>query len=56
MYGMFAFVEILNVQNCVNWTGNCIQNMYEMSGFAEIEYPELRKFNGKFCTLYMYGM
>ena len=22
----------------------------------KIEYPELRKFNGKLCTLYMYGM
>ena len=22
----------------------------------KIEYPELRKFDGKFCTLYMYGM
>ena len=35
MYEMFAFVRKLNVQNCVNWTGNCIQNMYEMSGFVE---------------------
>ena len=22
----------------------------------KIEYPELRKFDGKLCTLYMYGM
>ena len=28
-----------------------------MSRFAEkFEYPELRKFNWKLCTLYMYGM
>ena len=28
-----------------------------MSGFVEkIEYPELRKFNGKLYTLYIYGM
>ena len=28
-----------------------------MSGFVEkIEYPELRKFNGKLYTLYMYGI
>ena len=28
-----------------------------MSGFVEkIEYPELRKFNGKLYTLYMYGL
>ena len=35
MYGMYTFAEKLNVQNCVNWTGNCIHNMFEMSGFAK---------------------
>ena len=28
--------------------------MYGMSGFAQkIQYPELRKFNGKLCTLFV---
>ena len=31
--------------------------MYGIFGLAEkIEYPKLRKFNGKLYTLYMYGM
>ena len=31
--------------------------MYRIFGLAEkIEYPELRKFNGKLYTLYMYEM
>ena len=31
--------------------------MYGMSGFAEkFECTELQKFNGKLCTLYIYGM
>ena len=32
---MSRFVEKLNVQNCINSTGNCVRYMYEMSGFAE---------------------
>ena len=29
--------------------------MYGMSGFVQkIQYPELRKFNGKLCTLYVF--
>ena len=35
MYGMSGLAEKLNVQNCGNWTGNCISNMYGMTGFAE---------------------
>ena len=109
MYGISRFAEKLNVQNSVNWTGNCIYNLYGMFGFAEklniqnyenstrncihfihtecmdlqrngisrmrklkwklctlyarnvwisrkIEYLLLHIFNGKLCTLYMYGM
>ena len=106
MYGMSGFAEKLNIQNCENWTGNCVHYMHGISGLVEklnipqciysmgngvhyirtecldlqknwiswtakiqreivyilyvrklricskIEYPELRKFNGKFFTLY----
>ena len=32
-------------------------NMYGMSGFVgKIEYPELQKFNGKLCTLYVWNV
>ena len=49
---MSRFEQTLNIQNCVNSTGNCVDYMYGLSGFAEkIEYPELQKFNGKLCTL-----
>ena len=27
--------KMLNIQNCVNLTGNCIHQMYEFSGFVE---------------------
>ena len=42
---MSGFELKLNIQNCVNLTGNCVHYMYGMSSFAE-----------KLCTLYMYGM
>ena len=35
MYGMSGFAEKLNIQNCENWTGNCVHYMHEMSGLAE---------------------
>ena len=35
MYGLLAFVERLNIQNCVNSTGNCVRYMYGMSGLIE---------------------
>ena len=54
---MGGFAEKLTVQNCGNSAGNSVHYMYGMSGFVEkIEYPELRKFNGKLYTLYIYGM
>ena len=107
---MYGFAKNLKIQNCENWTGNCVHYMHGLSGLAEklnipnyiysmgncvhykytkylnlqknwisrttkiqweivynmyvrnvricwkIEYPELRKFNGKLFTLYMYGM
>ena len=42
----------LNVENCINQTESCVQYIYRLSGFAEIEYPVLRKLIRKFCTLY----
>ena len=54
MYGWSGFAEKLNIQNSVNLTGNCVHYMYRSYGFAKkIEYLELRKFNGKLCTLYI---
>ena len=44
---MSGFVDNLNIQNCENSTGNCVR---------KIDYKELWKFNGKLCTLHMYGM
>ena len=41
MYGLFEFIEnlnstdTLNVQNCVNSTGNCVRQMYRLFEFAE---------------------
>ena len=35
IYGMVGFVEKLNVQNCGNSTGNCVQYLHGMSEFAE---------------------
>ena len=35
MYGLLAFAERLNIQNCLNSTGNCVRCMYEMSEFIE---------------------
>ena len=35
IYGMSGFAEKLNVQNNVNWMGNCMYNLYGMSRFAE---------------------
>ena len=41
MYGFSGFkekmnfVDMLNAQNCVNPTGNCVQQVYELSGFAK---------------------
>ena len=57
MYGMSRFAEILNIQNCENSMGNCVHCICaEWLDLPKIEYPELRKFDGKLCTLYMYGM
>ena len=45
---------MLNVQNCVNPTENCVHQMYEFFGLVKkIEYLELRKFNGKLCSIYV---
>ena len=80
LYGMSRFAKNLNIQNCENWTGYCVHYMRGMFTLAEklnipycmysigyiiyvrnvwickkIEYPELRKCNGKLCTIYMYG-
>ena len=51
MYGISRFAEKLNTQNCENSTGNCVYYMH-----GKIKYTELRIFNEKLCTLYMYGM
>ena len=109
-FRMYGFAKKLKIQNCENWTGNCVHYMHGMSGLAEklnipnyiysmgncvhyiytkylnlqknwisrttkiqweivynmyvwnvricwkIKYPKLRKFIGKLCTLFMYGI
>ena len=35
MYGLFGFVEKLNIQNCVNSMGNCVHYTYGLSGFTQ---------------------
>ena len=35
MYGMPGFAEKLNIQNCVNSTGNYVDYPYGMSRFAD---------------------
>ena len=35
MYGMFGFVEKLNIQNRINFNKNCVHNMYRFSGFEK---------------------
>ena len=35
VYEMSGVAEKSNIQNSVNWTGNCVHYMYGMSGFAE---------------------
>ena len=53
---MVGFAEKLNVQYCGNSTGNYAHYMSGMSGFAEkLNIPNSEKFNGKLCTLFMYG-
>ena len=32
---MSGFAQTLNIQNCINSMGNCIDYMYIFSGFAE---------------------
>ena len=55
MYGMSGFAEKLNVQICENSLGNCIFPVRNFWICRKIEYPKLRKFNGKLCTLHTYG-
>ena len=50
--------DMLNVQNWVNSTGNCVHQMFGLFGFTEkfeffkyVECTKLCKFNVKFCTL-----
>ena len=51
IYGLFGFAEKLNIQNCVNSTRNCVLDVCIFWICRKIEYPELRKFNGKLCIL-----
>ena len=57
MYRKSGFKEKLKIQNFVNSAVIVyiiyVQNIWILRG---IEYPKFRKFNEKFCTLYMYGM
>ena len=35
MYGMSRFAEKLNIQNCLNSTGNWVLEIYGPTGFAD---------------------
>ena len=32
---IFWIYRKFNIQNCVNWTGNCVYFVYRLSGFAK---------------------
>ena len=56
MYGLSGFAKSLNIQNCINSTGNCVHYMYEFSGFCRksefcgyVECTKLCTCNGKLC-------
>ena len=51
MYGLLGFAEILNIQNCVNSTRNCVLDVRIFWICRKIEHPELRKLNRKLCIL-----
>ena len=51
MYEMYGFSEKFNFQNFVNSIGNCAHYVRNVWICKDNEYPELRKFNGKLCTL-----
>ena len=52
-YWTSGFAEKLNVQNCENWTGNCVRYMYVMSGFAEkLNIPNSENSTGN-CVHYL---
>ena len=54
---MAGFEEKSNIQSHENSTENCVRYICtQCLDYQKIECPELRKFNGKLCTLYMYGM
>ena len=53
MYGISGFAEKLNIPNFENSTENCIIYVWNVCICKKIECPELRKFNGKLCTLYV---
>ena len=56
MYGKYRLVEKLNVQNCVNWTENSIQNIYGMSGFVKtLNILNYENSTGN-CVHYMHWM
>ena len=55
MYGLFGIVEKLNIQNCVNWTGNCVHYMNEMPGFAEKLKIQNCVNSTRNCVHYTYG-
>ena len=50
---MFGFAEKLNIQNSVNSTENCVHYIRTKCLICrEIDCLELRKLNGKLCTLH----
>ena len=52
MYGMFGFVEKLNIQNKKNLNEKlCTLCVHNIQISLKIQYLELVKFKGKLCTL-----
>ena len=63
-YRKFSTLYVRNVwiwrkidcHSSANSVGNCVHYTYEMSEFVKNWQSKLRKFDGKLCALYMYGM
>ena len=64
IYEKFSTLYVQNVwiwrkidcHSCINSVGNCVHYTYGMSEFVKNWLSKLRKFAGKLCTLYMYGI
>ena len=53
MFKMSGFAEKLNIQNCENWTGNCVHYVHGMSGLAKKLNIAYYKYSMGNCVQYI---